>query len=82
MNIEHIRELAMSDNGFIFDQTTGYSYNTNELGYFIIKLLHDGLSKQEITQRVLMEYEVSADHFDHDFDHYLMQMEALNLIEG
>lgn len=81
MNIEHIRNLAMSDNGFIFDQTTGYSYNTNELGFFILKLLHDGLSRQEIAQRVFAEYEVSEDHFYHDFDHYLMQLEALNLID-
>lgn len=81
MNIERIKELAMSDNGFIFDQTTGYSYNTNELGYFVLKLIHDGLDKQEIMQKVLEEYEVSEDHFSHDFDHYLMQLEALKLIE-
>jgi hypothetical protein len=81
MDTKHIKNLAMSDNGFIFDQTTGYSYNTNELGFYILKLLHDGLSKQEIIQKILTEYEVSEDHVNHDFDYYLMQMAALKLIE-
>ncbi len=81
MKFEHLKELAMSDNGFIFDPTTGYSYSTNELGFIIIKFLQQGLTKAEIIRKLFEEYDVKEDNLTHDYEHYLMQLEVLNLIE-
>jgi len=81
MNTEQIKGLAISDNGFIFDPTTGYSYNTNELGFLILKMLKDNHSKEAIIQNILDEYDISEDRLSLDFDHYIMQLTALNLIE-
>jgi len=81
MNTNHIKELALNDNGFLFDPTTGYSYNTNELGIVILKQLIDGKTKDEILSSILDEYDVSFDNINHDFDHYLLQLDALNLLE-
>jgi hypothetical protein len=81
MNAERIKELAMSDNGFIFDPTTGYSYNSNEIGFLILKLLQHDHSKADIVKRIAKDYDVSIDHLTHDVDHYIMQLKSLNLIE-
>ena len=81
MNTEHIKELAMSDNGFIFDPATGYSYHTNELGFYILKMLQHDHSKEDIIKQIIKEYNITADHLTHDFDHFVMMLESLNLME-
>ncbi len=81
MNTDHIKELAMSDNGFIFDPATGYSYNSNELGFQILKLLQQGMTHQEIVDKITDEYAISVDHFEHDYHHYVMMLKSLNLID-
>lgn len=82
MNVEYLNNLAMSENGFIFDPKVGYSYNTNETGFFILKLFQQGLSREDIIARVLDEYETSQDHFERDFDHFVMQLRSLGLVGG
>lgn len=80
MNVDYLHHLAMSENGFIFDPKTGYSYNTNETGFFILKLFQQGLKREDVLTRVLDEYEVNQDHFERDFDHFVMQLRSLGLV--
>jgi hypothetical protein len=81
MNTDHIKDLAMSDNGFIFDPATGYSYNSNEIGFTILKLIQHGFTRPEIIKQITEEYDISLDHFNHDYDHYIMMLKSLNLID-
>ena len=81
MNIENLKQLAMNDNGFIFDPSSGYSYTTNETGLAILKMLAAGMSKEEIRSSILEAYEVNSDNFDSDFDHYTLMLEAFSLVE-
>ena len=81
MNTDRIKELAMSDNGFIFDPTTGYSYHTNELGFYILRMLQRDHKKEEITKQIIKEYDISEDHLIHDYDHFIMMLESLKLVE-
>ncbi len=81
MNVDNLKQLAMNENGFIFDPSSGYSYTCNETGLMILKMLAAGMDKQEIRGKVLEEYEVSGDNFDSDFDHYTLMLEAFTLVE-
>ncbi len=84
MRMEKMRitELAISDNGFIFDPGTGYSYTANETGFLLLRMLQSGLDKTAIRHRFLEEYETTADHFDSDYEHFVLFLRALNLIEA
>ena len=81
MNVENLKQLAMNDNGFVFDPSSGYSYTANETGLAILKMLAAGQTKDEIRTAILQDYEVSADNFYSDFDHYTLMLEAFNLVE-
>lgn len=81
MNTDQIKALAMSENGFIFDPVTGYSYNSNEIGFSILKHIQHGLTRAEIIEKITAEYDISVDHFSHDYDHYIMMLKSLNLID-
>ncbi|MDD3534729.1 MAG: PqqD family protein [Candidatus Cloacimonetes bacterium] len=81
MNTELIKNLAMNDNGFIFDPSSGYSYSANELGIYILRLLNEGQSKEEIIATIAAEYEVTPDNISSDIDHYFLMLESLDLLE-
>jgi hypothetical protein len=81
MDSSKLQNLAMNDNGFIFDPNTGYSYTSNETGLYILKLMSMGKTKAEIRTAIMAEYDVSEDNFDSDYEHYLLMLEALNLVE-
>jgi hypothetical protein len=80
MRSDKIVNLAISDNGFVFDPTTGYSYNTNELGFFLLKMLQEGHTRADIVQKILEEYEVAPDNLERDLDFFILQMKSLNLM--
>ena len=71
----------MSDNGFIFDPATGYSYNSNEIGFAILKQMQHGSERKEIVNQITSEYDISEDHFNHDYDHFIMMLKSLNLLD-
>lgn len=81
MNTERIKNLAMNDNGFIFDPSSGYSYSANELGIYILRLLHEGQSKEAIIEAIATEYEATTDNISSDMDHYFLMLESLDLLE-
>ena len=81
MNTEKLSNLAMNDNGFIFDPESGYSYTANETGIFILKRMAAGMQQQEIFEELSEQYEVSEDNFNSDFNHYMLMLDALDLIE-
>jgi hypothetical protein len=81
MNFSNLQNLAMNDNGFIFDPNTGYSYTSNETGILILKLLAEGKEKEAIKARLIAEFEVNEDNFESDFEHFMLMLEALALVE-
>ena len=81
MDSSKLQNLAMNDNGFIFDPNTGYSYTSNETGLYILKLMSMGKTKAEIRAEIMAEYDVSEDNFDSDYEHYLLMLDAVSLVE-
>lgn len=81
MNTEKLSNLAMNDNGFIFDPESGYSYTANETGMFILKRMAEGMQRQDIFKELSEVYGVSEDNFNSDFDHYMLMLEALDMIK-
>ena len=80
MDYKRLENLAMNDNGFIFDPNTGYSYTSNEPGILILKLLAEGKEKEAIKARLIAEFEVNEDNFNSDFEHFTLMLEALDLV--
>jgi hypothetical protein len=81
MNVDKLKQLAMNDNGFVFDPSSGHSYSTNETGLVILKMISSAVDKDKIRKTILDEYEIVEDNFNSDYDHYLLMLEAFGLIE-
>lgn len=82
MSNEKIMNLAMNDNGFIFDPNSGFSYTANETGLLVLRLLNLGKSESEIIQEIASVYDVTEDQASSDLDHYFLMLQALDLVKN
>jgi hypothetical protein len=75
-----VRDLALSDTGFVFDPYTGATFTVNPTGLCILRALAEGLGREGVVRRLRegfdappAEIEVDVD----DFVHLLCQQGVL-----
>jgi len=74
------KNLAMSDTGFIFNPATGDSFTTNQVGMFIIDLLKQKKSNEEIIHELIAEFKIDKASADKDFSDFVMMLKSYQLI--
>ncbi len=62
-----IKEVKISDNGFVFNSNTGDSFSMNPVGLELIRLLSEGKEYGEIFEAFSAKYEVDELTFEKDF---------------
>lgn len=75
------RNLAISENGFVFNPSTGDSFSVNELGTIIINEIRAGKSKSEIIDTIHEEFEVEKNTIEKDLNDYLEVLSNHQLVE-
>ena len=75
------RNLAISENGFVFNPTTGDSFSVNELGALIIREIKSGKSKIEIIETISLEFDAEKSTIEKDFEEYLNILSNHQLVE-
>jgi hypothetical protein len=72
--------IATSENGFIFNPTTGDSFTSNPIAAEIITYLKAGENEDQIKSRLLNKYEVESKQLERDWDDYMLQLKEANLL--
>lgn len=73
--------IATSENGFIFNPTTGDSFTSNGIAAEILTHMKAGESETEIKQKILDRYEVESSQLERDWDDYMLQLKEANLLD-
>ncbi len=73
--------LAVSENGFVFDPKTGESFTVNEVGVEIINQLKTTTDLDKVMKNIEADYEV--DHFtlEKSMNDFITMMQEFNLLE-
>jgi len=79
MNIR--KNIAISENGFIFNPLTGDSFSVNETGLFILQKLKEGESKETIMKTLQDEFELDANSAEIDLNDFLSMLKSYQLTE-
>ena len=79
MNIR--KNIAISENGFIFNPLTGDSFSVNETGLFILQKLKEGESKETIMKTLQDEFELDANSAEIDLNDFLSMLRSYQLTE-
>jgi len=52
LNSERLRELAISDAGFVFDPLTGHTYNVNATALSALRAFKEGASPEAVIEQL------------------------------
>ena len=76
------KNLAISENGFVFNPATGDSFSVNELGVYIVNLIKEGKSKTEIIDCIAEEYAAERSNIERDFNEFINALDTHQLIDS
>lgn len=75
------KNIATSDEGFLFNPTTGDSFSTNTIGSEIINLLKLDKSPVEITEEICERYDVDKILFERDLEDFTSLLKEYSILE-
>ncbi len=75
------KNIATSESGFIFNPTTGDSYSANPIAAEILLKIKEGFSEASIKDFIKETYDVTASQIEKDWDDFINQLKAANLLE-
>lgn len=75
------KNIATSEEGFVFNPGTGDSFSTNTIGGDIIALLKENKTVNEIIQLICEKYDVDENQFEKDLDDFMSQLKDYAIID-
>ncbi len=75
------KNIATSDEGFIFNPSTGDSFSTNPIGSEIISLLKQEKNSKEIAEILCSKFDVDRDQLEKDLDDFESQLKDYNILD-
>jgi len=77
-----LRELALSDSGFVFDPMTGHTFTVNPSGLLILRWLKDGVELEDVPRRLAGEFELEpGEDPGRDVQDFLMQLRECGFVK-
>ncbi len=76
------KNIAISESGFLFDPSSGDSFNLNKTGQQIVKMLSEGKSENAIIRSILEEFKVEKHTLQRYLDDFYSMLRQFNLIEN
>jgi hypothetical protein len=79
---QHLRDLAISESGFVFDPYSGATYTANATALLVLAELRQGHGRVEIVDRLLADHHVSSRaDVERDVDELLGLLHHYQLID-
>lgn len=82
MDLNRLKNLALSETGFVFDPSTGNTFTLNDSAIFILKSLRDGSTAPDIARQLTAEFDVSDTQAGDDVTDVLLQLKEAGLVGG
>ena len=74
--------LALSDNGFLFDTRTGSTYSLSRTGTFLLRQLMTGTGVDSLPGRLVETYEVDDDTAARDVEQFVFRLRDMRVIDA
>jgi len=81
MDVNRLRELAVSDTGFVFDPYSGFTFSVNETGRFILQRLKRGEGVDAVAAALAEAFELSPrDDPSRDVHEFILMLREQQLL--
>lgn len=77
--MNRLSKLAINEEGFVFDPTTGDSFTLNPTGLFIVNKLREGKNTDEIAELLSEEFEETPEEMSSDISDFITHLNTYNL---
>lgn len=74
--------LRISDQGMVFDPSTGESFTLNPTGLAILKLMMDGADENGIFDIMSNDYDLNRTEFERYFLDFISVLKSFQLLEN
>jgi len=74
--------LALSENGFLFDARTGNTYSLNKTGTHILRALIDGVDVNDLPARLEQSFETDPAVLSRDLEQFLFRLKDLGVLRA
>ena len=81
VNMKLKKNIATSEEGFVFNPSTGDSFSTNPIGAEILSMLKDGKTVAQISAAVCSRYDVEPILFERDLADFIASLRSYKMIE-
>lgn len=82
LDTTRLRDLAVSDSGFVFDPTTGHTYTLNASALAALRALKDGVAPDQIARALGEAFELDgSEDLDRDVLEFLGQLRTQGLVK-
>jgi hypothetical protein len=75
------KNIAVSDEGFLFNPTTGDSFSTNGIGARVLVLLKQDRSINEIIEIILEDYDADRLLMERDLEEFMSLLKENSILE-
>lgn len=79
-NLQKLKDLAVSDSGFVFDPYTGSTFSVNAAGRQILKGLAEELEREAIVASLTESFEVEGADLNRDLDEFIHLLRDSGLV--
>jgi hypothetical protein len=73
--------IALSENGFVFNPSTGDSFTMNNTGKEVIMLIKEGKNISQITELMMEKYDVDHNTLERYLSDFVNDLTINNLME-
>jgi PqqD family protein of HPr-rel-A system len=82
LDTSRLRDLAVSDSGFVFDPTTGHTYSLNATALVALRALKDGVAADEVARALSDAFERDgSEDLERDAQEFLTQLRTQGLVK-
>lgn len=75
-----VRDLALSESGFVFLPTTGETFTVNEQGRTVILAMQDNKTAEQIILAIAEEYDTDTQTIRRDIEDFMAQLRQYQLL--
>ncbi|MGZ3513139.1 MAG: PqqD family protein [Thermodesulfobacteriota bacterium] len=80
--LERLKDLAISESGFLFDPYSGTTFTLNNAGKFILQLLMEGKGIEEIEAALRDKFEVGEEDLRNDIYEFVNLLKENHLLSN
>ncbi|MBW2455116.1 MAG: HPr-rel-A system PqqD family peptide chaperone [Deltaproteobacteria bacterium] len=81
LNPSHLKQLAINDNGFVFDPRTGHTFTLNATGVAVLEALKRGEPIEQIAAELTESFELEgSEDLARDVDDFVARLREYALL--